>query len=278
MAQPVLSADSRTSRHGVFAHCAAPGPVPFLQHHNVRCRTCEARVARISSYELKFTLPPESSTLVVAWLRAHCRPDRTHPENTVSSIYYDTPDWRHLREKANGDYLKTKLRLRWYSHGAPGREDAAPESRQAYAELKQKIGSQRQKQRIEVSQDVDWLEHAPLNAAALLNLPAHLTSRGFALPAPMLPTMLIAYRRLRFLDWRTGTRINLDSEIRTRRSNPQMIQAGRPIAVATPVIEFKGSHDRLPAGFEPLLRFGARRASFSKYMMCYRSVRGALVV
>ncbi len=216
--------------------------------------------------------------LVGAWLRAHCRPDDAHPENTVSSIYYDTPDWRHLREKANGDYLKTKLRLRWYSRGAAPRDDAGPESRQAYAELKRKVGSQRQKQRITVDQEVDWLEDAPLNAPALLNLPSHLASRGFALPVPMLPIMLIAYRRLRFLDWQSGTRINLDSEIRVRRSNPQMIPAGRSVTVATPVIEFKGSNDRLPAGFEPLLGFGARRASFSKYMMCYRSVRGALVV
>ncbi len=236
------------------------------------------RVAQISSYELKFTLPPESTLLVGAWLQTHCRPDSAHPVNTVESIYYDTPDWRHLREKANGDYLKTKLRLRWYSHRAPQREGATPASRQVFAELKQKIGSRREKQRLEVNQDVDWLENAPLNAPELLNLPSYLASRGFALPAPMLPTMLIAYRRQRFIDWRTDTRINLDSELRIRRSNPQMIPAGRSVTVETPVIEFKGSNHRLPSGFEPLLRFGARRASFSKYMMCYRSVRGTLVV
>ena len=236
------------------------------------------RISRISSFELKYIFPPACSAVVEAWLRAHCRPDETHPKNTVSSIYYDTLDWRHLREKADGDYLKTKLRLRWYSRNAQWRDNAEPDPRQAFAELKRKFGLQRQKQRIEVDQEVDWLEHAPLNAPALLNLPSHLLSRGFALSAPMLPTMLVAYRRRRFLDWRTGTRINIDDEIRVRRSNPQMIQAGRPIAVATPVIEFKGSDNQLPAGFEPLLRFGARRASFSKYMMCYRSVSGAIVV
>ena len=92
----------------------------------------------------------------------------------------------------------------------------------------------------------------------------------------MVPTVLISYQRQSYFDLRTGTRINLDNDIRVRRSNPQMILPGKPTTVATPVIEFKGPHDRLPHGFETLLRFGARRASFSKYLMCYRSVSGAL--
>ena len=231
---------------------------------------------QISNYELKFTFPPQSTVAIEAWLRASCRPDGTHPINTVSSIYYDTPDWRHLREKANGDYLKSKLRLRWYSRENARSESKTRAPRRAYAELKRKIGSQRDKQRVEVALDVEWLEEAALNATELLSLPSDLVSRGFTLPSPIVPTVLIAYQRQRYLDLRTGTRINLDNNIRVRRSNPQMIQPGRPTAVATPVIEFKGPLDRLPHGFETLLRFGARRASFSKYLMCYRSVTGAL--
>ena len=231
---------------------------------------------RISNYELKFTFPPQSTTAIEAWLRASCRPDDAHPTNTVSSIYYDTPDWRHLREKANGDYLKSKLRLRWYSRESARGESKYRDQSRAYAELKRKTGSQRDKQRIEVDFDADWLEETALNAAELLALPSNLVSRGFALSSPMVPTVLIAYCRQRYFDLRTGTRINLDNDIRVRRSNPQMILPGRPTAVATPVIEFKGPHDRLPHGFETLLRFGARRASFSKYLMCYRSVSGAL--
>jgi hypothetical protein len=232
--------------------------------------------ARISDYELKFTFPPESTATVEAWLRVNCRPDIAHPANTVSSIYYDTPDWRHLREKVNGDYLKSKLRLRWYSQENARNKSEAHEPRRAYAELKRKIGSRREKQRIDVALDTDWLEETALNAVALLALPSDLLSHGFALSAPMVPTLLIAYRRQRYVDLQTGTRINLDNNIRVRRSNPQMIRPGQPTAVATPVIEFKGPHDRLPRGFETLFRFGARRASFSKYLMCYRSVSGAL--
>ena len=90
---------------------------------------------RISNYELKFTVPPQSTAAIEAWLNASCCPDDAHPTNTVSSIYYDTPDWRHLREKANGDYLKSKLRLRWYSRESSQSEGKISDPRCAYAEL-----------------------------------------------------------------------------------------------------------------------------------------------
>jgi len=214
--------------------------------------------------------------VIEAWLRANCRPDDTNPINTVSSIYYDTPDWRHLREKVNGDYLKSKLRLRWYSTENVWSESKTRNPRRAYAELKRKIGSQRDKQRIEVDFDVDWLDKTVLNTAKLLALPSNLVSRGIVLPSPMVPTLLIVYRRQRYFDLRTGTRINLDSDINVRRTNPQMMLPGKRSAVSTPVLEFKGSHNSIPHGFKTLLQFGARRASFSKYLMCYRSVIGTL--
>lgn len=216
-----------------------------------------------------------NKAVVAAWLQAHCRPDLAHPVNTVSSIYYDTLDWRHLREKVNGDFIKSKLRVRWYS-GDPTK--AAAKFQSVFAELKSKVGAKRGKQRVKVDLDGDWLEHTPLNVAALLNLPSVLLSRGFTVPARLFPMMLISYRRRRFIDLRTDTRINLDDHIRVQRVNPQVIQTGQPVAIATPVIEFKRGDNQMPRGFEPLLRFGVRRASFSKYMMCYRSIRGALIV
>ena len=132
---------------------------------------------RISNYELKFTFPPQSTAAIEAWLNASCRPDDAHPTNTVSSIYYDTPDWRHLREKANGDYLKSKLRVRWYSRESSQSEGKISDLRCAYAELKRKIGSQRKKQRIDVDFDADWLEETALNSPLIKWLFPALTPR-----------------------------------------------------------------------------------------------------
>ena len=66
-------------------------------------------------HEIKLVLPNRAARSLVRWLRSRCWPDPLYPAATVSSIYYDTPDWRLLREKVNSDFLKTKVRLRWYS-------------------------------------------------------------------------------------------------------------------------------------------------------------------
>ncbi len=211
--------------------------------------------------------------VICAWLKAHSRPDQEYPINTISSIYYDTTDWRHLREKVNGDFIKSKLRLRWYTSN-----DASVGNKRgsAYAELKSKVGAKREKQRVKVDLSIDWLEDAPLNSAELLSLPSNLLSSGFKVPSRLLPTLLITYRRRRFIDFRSNTRINIDDQIRVKRVNPQVIQIGQLTSINTPVVEFKGTSDQLPHGFEPLLRFGIRRASFSKYLICYRCISGTL--
>ena len=41
--------------------------------------------------------------------------DGAYSSNIVSSLYYDTRDRRGLYEKLNSDFLKLKVRLRWYT-------------------------------------------------------------------------------------------------------------------------------------------------------------------
>lgn len=65
-------------------------------------------------YELKFGMEHRSVVALRRWLGAMCLPDPRFPIGTVCSIYYDTPGFHHLRENFNGDYLQSKVRLRWY--------------------------------------------------------------------------------------------------------------------------------------------------------------------
>ena len=77
---------------------------------------------------------------MLCWLSCRCQKDHEYHKNIVSSIYYVTPNWDALAEKINSDYLKNKIRLRWYSDMAsstvlPG----------AYLESKARMGMQRTK-------------------------------------------------------------------------------------------------------------------------------------
>ncbi len=68
--------------------------------------------------ELKFTLPQGRAPLVRSWLDRICRRDPEFPAAVVWTIYYDTPGLISLSEKINSDYLKRKIRVRWYSDPA----------------------------------------------------------------------------------------------------------------------------------------------------------------
>ena len=70
-----------------------------------------------SNYELKFLAPRRRAAPARRWLQATCRPDPIFPESTVYTVYYDTATLASLSEKQNSDYLKTKVRLRWYRVG-----------------------------------------------------------------------------------------------------------------------------------------------------------------
>ena len=74
-----------------------------------------------SGYETKFVLDQCAEHIVRHWLSRVALPDPHYPANVVSSIYFDTHDWRYLNEKENSDFLKTKVRLRWYEALVPRR-------------------------------------------------------------------------------------------------------------------------------------------------------------
>lgn len=218
--------------------------------------------------ETKFQFPPQAAPGLLAWLQGHCRPDGDHPANRVHSIYYDTPSLASLREKLNSDYLKSKLRLRWYGP-AVGAGDPGP--RVVYAEVKSKTGSNRAKQRLEVPLAAEALEAEPLNsgpAAGLAQLPE---LRELGVTGNLLPVLALSYLRRRFLCPESGARINLDSDIRVERTHPGLIGGASGMVIPHVVLEVKGDREDLPATLHPLISLGGKRSSFSKYLTCYQS-------
>ena len=85
--------------------------------------------------ETKFVISNLRIEPVLRWLEHTCLPDPSFPLGVISSIYYDTRDWDFMREKINSDYLKTKIRLRWYGSTAESSAEGL-----AFAEVKCRIG------------------------------------------------------------------------------------------------------------------------------------------
>ncbi|MEM7309521.1 MAG: VTC domain-containing protein [Planctomycetota bacterium] len=225
----------------------------------------------LPEHEIKFALDARRVPQVLARLVARCLPEEPHARGVVTSIYYDDLAWRAVAEKRNSDYLKAKVRVRWY------RDEASGEALgRSFLEAKRRIGTSRRKLRLPCALAPAQLERLPLSAPELADLPAALAAEGFTPSPGLLPAFQITYARHRFVEPRSGARISLDSAIRVERTNPLRLPPPRPFALPEAVLEVKGGHRDLPPALFDLLRLGCRRASFSKFAAGFDWIRGAL--
>jgi hypothetical protein len=216
------------------------------------------------AFEIKYVLPARHAGVVCAWLDARCDRDPSHPEGHVRTLYLDTPDLRFLREKVEGDTLKTKIRLRWYASDA-----RTPAAGPVWLEIKQRDGTSRAKTRLEFREQVaglDAADHGDLDLAHVVRL---VREQGLDLTSAIRPTLALNYLRSRWVDPETGVRVAVDRAIDPAwgrgRGRPPAYMHELPMAV----VEFKGREPEIPRSLGGVTRFGGRRVSFSKYFSCY---------
>lgn len=219
--------------------------------------------------ETKFVLNNSGAHVALAWLESHSDPDPHFPRGLVSSIYYDSPDWHHLREKINSDYLKTKIRVRWYAD-IDGEEPGSA----SFAEAKHKQGGRRTKVRVKTRHSGRWLAETELSVSSLRTVPWALREKGIFVCPTLCPAFQISYKRRRFVDRMTGVALCLDFDICVPKVNPQMIPRGNPFRLNQAVFEMKGPGVELPLSLRYLARLGCRKGSFSKYEVCHERLAG----
>jgi hypothetical protein len=81
--------------------------------------------------------------------------------------------------------------------------------------------------------------------------------------------MLIRYRRDRFIERLTQSRVSLDAEIAAAALNARFGPLLDRTPLAAAVLEVKGIGDELPPALRPLLALGMQKRSFSKFLMAY---------
>jgi VTC domain len=214
--------------------------------------------------ELKWVLPAARAALVAGFLASRLRLDRAYAAGWVVSLYYDTPDWRFLQDKLNSDYLKTKLRLRWYED-----DRRCPLGKDAFLEVKGKIGSSRTKLRLPSPLPATLLGDLPLTDSRLRALPDLARAAGAVLPAPLQPVFIVRYRRRRFVDPLSGLRVSLDDRVHVPAVNPLRVPGFRSARLSVAVVEVKGPDAQLPRTLRPLRGLGCRLQALSKYAACH---------
>jgi hypothetical protein len=217
------------------------------------------RPVELLDHETKYALPAAMAGPARQLLAGTCLREEPHARSRVETIYFDDRELSSAAEKLASDYLKTKVRLRWYDGAGP-----------VLLEVKRRFGTRREKTRIPCPVDGTELSRGGLAAAALCGVREELLRRGFEPPADLAPALRLSYDRDRFVDPATGVRLSLDTAIvareRARWCGPGIGIAGAESPVA--IVECKGGSRELPPAVAALASLGARRGSFSKYLVC----------
>ena len=142
-------------------------------------------------HEIKYLVPASNAAALVAWTSSVCLRDGKYPPATVHTVYYDTP---RLGEKIGSDFLKTKVRVRWYADrdGRPG--DAL------FAEAKFRVGSQRRKVRHRLPITAAEAAGRPLHDPAWIRWLDPLRTDAPHLPPTLAPVLGMRYVRHRFVE------------------------------------------------------------------------------
>lgn len=214
-------------------------------------------------FESKYVAPRRAAPFLRERLRKSFAPDGEYPVNWVHSVYFDTLAGDAFAEADNGDFYKTKVRVRWYQAVDADGRGVVP----AFVECKSKVGPRRQKIRVRLDSVRTDL---PLHHPSWLRLPSLLLEQGAEIPPGLLqPTLHISYHRHRFVESTSDLRLALDSDIRAEGVHPRFARAqaiaGRPAPWM--VFEAKGATRSLPGSLRFIKSMGARRMAFSKYAL-----------
>ena len=222
---------------------------------------------QLGEHENKFIFSNAKSALVRSWLGKRCLPDPIFSDSIISSIYYDTRNMELLSEKLASDFLKMKVRLRWYHNFLDG--SLFPD---AYVEVKNKIGSARVKKRFRKQLDSQFLLNSSLEDPEFIRLVDEIPRENTSVPFRLFPILQINYRRSRYIDMQSGARLSFDSDIHVSRINKQFVKGAVLSVLPEAVFECKGKMERLPEWLHQINAFGGKRYAFSKYSECLQHI------
>ena len=210
--------------------------------------------------ERKFTAEGPVLQVALDLFSCYAIPDSKFPFGEIESVYFDSPELSSYYEKANGDSLKRKVRIRWYRTGAKSGMC------KAFLEIKDRIGAAREKFRHNFTADIKFLESSRLDDSEWVSmLSRNISSAGFSIPQPLFPTVSIRYARWRFICPYTASRLAVDSNLECPRANPLFFQNPHRLESNMTVCEAKSAEVRNWIWCDSLFRSGFRPESFSKY-------------
>jgi SPX domain protein involved in polyphosphate accumulation len=181
-------------------------------------------IHKFNRFELKYLLSLEAAEAFRQEIGAYLQSDSYENGNggyAISSLYYDSADYRFYWEKVEGIKFRRKLRIRHYETQA----ELTPDTR-VFVEIKQRLDRVTQKRRVLLPyRDALLLcnersipEHRPENHAVVEEIYTMLHQYNLR------PASLVSYMRQAFIggDYDAGLRVTFDTNLRYRTNDLQL--------------------------------------------------------
>ena len=218
-------------------------------------------------FEIKYMLDSRQRAIVESAFQGRMRPD-PHGESTICNIYYDTPDYRLIRDSLEKPVYKEKLRLRSYGRVMP--------EEKVFLELKKKYRGVVYKRRMELAED-QAVAYMAGQSALPYDCQIGREIEYFRLFYRELePAVYLCYDRSPWFSAEDpNLRATFDKNIRWRQEDMQL---SAPIGGDALLLPHQSLFEIKTAGAIPLWlvealeKAGARKASFSKYGEAYQTL------
>ncbi|MBR50908.1 MAG: hypothetical protein CMD58_00145 [Gammaproteobacteria bacterium] len=219
--------------------------------------TNKANISQLHRFEKKFIM--YNPIYTYKFIKSIFSKDLEYSENYIFNIYFDDSGLRTLYEKLDGDLHRHKIRVRWY---ASNPELYIPEN--AKLENKTKFGTGTFKKSCSIEMPSDNISKLLSRKTWKKKLFYHLSAISLPPNDNFLPVMISRYRRRRFIDLQTDSRISFDDDICSLALAPNIYARGITIRkLKNAVLEIKNTNDKIPELLknQPQIRV----TSFSKY-------------
>ena len=207
-------------------------------------KTVSDPIVVMKRYEIKYLLSAEKTAYLQERLKGHMQVD-SFGLTSIASLYYDTPDYRLIRNSLEKPAYKEKLRLRSYGLAT----DESP----VYLELKRKaFGVVYKRTGGQINREIK-------------------TFRDYY--GELMPTCLIIYDRTAYFEPDGDLRLTIDSNPRYRMDDLTLEHSMDGISLLPEgwtILEVK-VQDAIPLWLAEILSTGKiYKSSFSKYGEAYR--------
>lgn len=215
-------------------------------------------------YEKKYLLSADQFESFFAEYRDRLVPDEYH-ESLIQNVYYDTDNYRLVRDSIDKPVYKEKLRLRCYNEIRPGEN--------AYLEIKKKyegiVYKRREKINIDVMKEFIEGKSGEDDEKSQIGKELEWFVKYYG---SLKPAMYLSYRRKAWLVKGTDIRITFDTDITWRTNEIDLIKGSygeKLLEEGTVLMELKCG-EAIPLDIVRLFtKYSIYPTSFSKYGAAY---------